>query len=280
MSRRVDPPRNASGLPGSASWRERVWSSHDYWAVARQLFPAARAGDPDAQYFLWTVLERCDEEKRFYLLRRGRQLTLDEALEWARARGMRSDMVVAVYERCHEFLNHPDLEFGAAGSWLAQAAAVGQSAAQSTLAGKLLMQEYLLAAAQPGAIKLFGGPFASNEPPDELLAAAVRSRDPIALWNVGELQHLLNPTLSDAENQNKMLAWQLVACRRGYDCGPNAQWVVNACYLADMVCPGRTGEELIQNQAGQRLAAVEQVAYDISDKLDAGDWQGLGFATP
>jgi hypothetical protein len=242
------------------------------------LLPAARAGDPDAQYFLWTVLERCDDEKRFYLLRRGRQLTRDEALEWARARRLRSDLVGAAYERCHEFLNHPDSEFGVAGGWLAKAAAAGQSAAQSTLASKLLMQEHLLEAAAPGVIKLFGGPFVSDQSPDELLAAAVRSRDPIVLWNIGDLQYLLNPTSSDAENQNKMLAWRLVACRRGYDCGPDAQWVVNACYLADMVCAGRTGDELVQSLAGQQLAAVEQAAYDISDKLDAADWQGLGFA--
>ncbi len=119
----------------------------------------------------------------------------------------------------------------------------------------------------------------ARSPPDELLAVAIQSRDPVVLWNVGELQQLLNPTAAADANRINRVAWDLVACRRGFDCGATASWVENTCSI-DPRCPGGSGEEILRYWAGDDLAAAEQQAIEISDKLDAGDWQGLGFAVP
>jgi len=70
---------------------------------------------------------------------------------------------------------------------------------------------------------------------------AIQSDDPEALHDMTDWIECANRT--SEECGNLAMAWQLLACERGYDCGPGSQWLRSACAW-DPQCPT---DESVQN---------------------------------
>jgi hypothetical protein len=110
-----------------------------------------------------------------------------------------------------------------------------------------------------------------------MLLAAASSKDPEALWTIGEAQGTLNQSFDDkVKNQ---LAWRLVSCQRGFDCSPEADWIQLDC-REDTYCTfGISGIDYIRDAAVANWPEIEQRAHDINAKLDAGQWNSLGLGS-
>jgi hypothetical protein len=271
----VSLPKKA---PPPLDYRRKLADSSNYWDLAHEILPSAKAGDRDAQFFLSRVLERCAMDNKMFFRRRGQTLTLDAALQWAAERKLSIDVVQSTYDHCHEFLEGDASKFGDPTEWLAGATDAGQPLAQATTASKLLMKNSMvLGAASAGvATEQLSLPQVKSEAdPRDLLRAAVASRDPEVLFTIGELQGLLNPAnMNDTTDQ---YAWWLVACQRGFDCSANGEWMRN-CANLDADCASAGGpSEAVQRFAGDQWPEVQQRASEISEKLDAGRWSDLGL---
>jgi hypothetical protein len=70
-------------------------------------------------------------------------------------------------------------------------------------------------------------------------------------------------------------SWLLASCRRGAECGAQADWVRSACRSLEPCEPGMTGEDLIRRQAGPRLEAWETRAEAVNLAIDEKRWDDL-----
>jgi hypothetical protein len=272
---------SASGSSESVSstidYKNLLAESSDYWAYAHNILPAAIAGNADAQFYLSTVIDRCSMDNKMYFQRRGVTLAVDQGLQWALQRHLSIDVAQAVYDRCHKFLESDARDLGSADDWLARATAAGQPLAQATTALRLFTQQTLQSAQGAGGAPNPDAPprIDSQQDPRQLLRAAVESRDPEVLFSIGAAQGYL-----DAQNPDPTLsqfAWWLVACERGLDCSANAEWVKIAC-VHDPRCASFTvPSDLVRTLSGDDWRNVEQLAHEISAKLDAGQWDELNI---
>jgi hypothetical protein len=268
---------SASGSSESVSaavdYKTLLAASSNFWDYAHKILPAAIAGNVDAQFYLSKVLERCSKDNKMYFQRRGVTLAEDQGLQWALQRHLSLDVAQAVYDRCHEFQDSDARDLGGADDWLARATAAGQPLAQTTTALKLFNQRALQSAQRAGGVPNPDAPptIDSQQDSRELLRAAVKSRDPEVLFSIGEAQGYLDapdPTVSQ-------FAWWLVACERGLDCSAKAEWVKIAC-ANDPRCASFTDpSDLVRTLSGDDWNNVEQLAHEISTKLDAGQWDEL-----
>jgi hypothetical protein len=256
-------------------YKRNFAESHNYWKFAHDALPTANAGNADAQFYLSRALEYCAEHNSFYYRRKGRPIGLDEGLQRAVQRNLPIDVAQAVYERCHEFVDHGASGLGSAREWLARATSVGQPLAQAVTASKILMQVQ-----RQDFIKAGGVPTPDNDPtimsegdPRELLRSAIQSKDPEVLFTIGEFQPLLDPTNTDKDRY----AWMLLACQRGFDCTANAEWVKNSCAGAPECASANGPTDLVRILAGDQWPEVQQRARDLSIGLDQENWSALGL---
>jgi hypothetical protein len=110
-----------------------------------------------------------------------------------------------------------------------------------------------------------------------LVAKAIRSRDPAVIWEIGSLS-LGAVRSEDEEDPNLVhLSWFLAACQRGFDCSSQSDGVYMMC-MFDRACqPYESVAEILRRTAGEELPALEASARWINEKIDAGDWESLGF---
>ena len=254
-------------------------ASHDHWAFAERILPAARAGDANAQLYLWKALDECAQDNHRLFERRGQVLTLEQSLQQPSNRVVPPDLIRRQYAQCHKFLTNDTSEFGNTAGWLAAATDSRQPVAQAITASQSLMQqsadELALAAGVPNPSDQ--PPVVSAMGPRELLLEAVQSRDPEVLFWIGDMQQLLDPASSDTSINR--YAWMLLACQGGFDCTNSAQWVELNCG-SEATCSSLTGPtDYIQHLSGANWPAVQQRAQDISAKLNAGQWDALGLGT-
>jgi hypothetical protein len=283
---------NPRGGPASARASQDVQfaKATNYYKFVQDVLPAARAGDRDAQYYLFRALRVCEEAGRMFFLRRGKARSLDEALQWASTRdGVRMEDVQRAYDRCHELNERNAGEWGRPADWLAKATDAGQPAAEVTSANDLLVRRSLK----------FGNPDADNasngidlpdvhsneQDPCVLLQSAARTKDPDALFEIGQMQGwfisdrdqpLNGPDTS--EWKQKELTWTLLACQNGLDCSGNADWLARLCKLDTKCQPGESGLDYIHREAALlNTYDVDGSARALSEKIDAGRWDDLGF---
>lgn len=263
---------------GTIDYKRRFAETHNYWEYAHSLLPAAKAGNPDAQFYLSRTLERCEEDNRMYFQRSGQKIGLDEGLQYAVKRHLSIEVAQSVYNKCHEFQDNDSPELGNAVDWLAKATAAGQPLAQTTTASKLLNQEVQRNSARAGGVPNPNASSAieSDSDPRALLRSAVESKDPEVLFVIGEAQGELHPASTDLNATR--FAWWLVACQRGFDCSENADWVKNSCG-EDAVCrSASTSSDRLSRLAGDLWPDVQQRAQEINADLDADQWDKLGLS--
>ena len=279
------PSRVNSASVSSIDYKNSFAGARSYWNYAHKILPAAKMGDADAQFYLSRALQRCSQDNKMYFQRRGEPLALDQGLQWALERHLSIDVAQAVYDRCHEFQEHDTEDLGSASDWLARATAAGQPLAQAATALQLFTQQVLQniqatrsagAAANPDAPPAID----SQQTPRQLLRMAVESRDPEVLFSIGEAQgYLKSPNTEATDPTVNQFAWWLVACERGLDCSANAEWVKVAC-ANDARCASFTSpSDLVRTLSGDNWDNVEQLAQQISAKLDASQWDELGIGS-
>jgi hypothetical protein len=263
------PPRadtsETTGLPGQA---ESLKSATDYLEYAQSALEAARRGDHGAQYYLSQALHYCDSGYRLYFDRRGKRRTLDEAQQWAAAAapGMSADEAKQIYDRCHRLMDEghrPD--FGKSADWIEQSSNGGFALGQVAKAQSLL-RESATSGADPEPAKVNAA--------KKLAIEALRSRSPEVVWQIGDMAL----SFFGAEKaEDEELVWRIAACERGYDCGKDADWLAFACRFDRNCQPYETGVDYLRRVTGQDFDEIEQRAKDVNAKLDADQFDDLGF---
>jgi hypothetical protein len=261
-----------------ATYKEAFAEARNYWEYAHQILPAAKAGNANAQFYLARLMERCSEDNKMYFQHKGATLNVDEALQYAVKRGLPVERVQTTYERCHEFQNQDLAELGSATDWLAKATESGQPLAQTTTATKIFMHDTQVNFAEAGGVLDPGPSIGAGMDPRDLLRAAVESKDPEVLFDIGSLQGTLTQT-TPTDEKTMRYAWWLVACQRGFDCSTKAEWVINSCNNAPMCASANSPSDLVRTFSGDNWPDVQQRALEINAKLDAGQWGALGLGS-
>src|SRR5262249_50060051 len=145
-------------------------------------------------------------------------------------------------------------------------------------AGLRLLQEQHKALAKVTATPLPDAllpPIGGNVDPHEYVRIAVESKEPEVLWQIGDLQRLLNPSQSREEQDLNSIAWYYIACQRGFDCSGYGDPVEQPCAPSAGSCT-RVPERLI-SMAHYNWAPVQERVNELNAALDAGQWDQLGL---
>ena len=261
------PP--SQGMPPpvqTADYPAQLRAASDYLEFVRSLLAAARAGDHAAQFQIFRALDYCDDGYRGYFDRKRGRLTLDEALKRAWTHWpYESEEVRHVYDRCHTLMESGAPEFATRMEWLQRSAAGGYPLAQ------------IIAAQQQ-----WQGTIASNSDSAEkreqrrlMVASAIRSRDPAVIWEVGNTP--LGPEPEDGELSTDNVPWYLAACQRGLDCSAQSEIVRLICRWDPRCQPYESVTDVIRRGNENEFPEFEARARWINEKIDAGDWEALGF---
>lgn len=262
------PQRQGTPLPvQGADYATQFRGAPDLLEFARSLLAAARAGDHAAQFYIFRALDYCNDEDNLYFKRRGIRHSLDEALKMAATNGWPFDpeVVRRAYARCHTIIEAGAAEFGERREWLRQASDGDYPLAQ-VVAARFLFRDLPSTSSDDDA---------NREQRRSLMAKAVRSRDPEVIWEIG------NTTLgvlgAASETTREDLSWHLAACQRGFDCSPQSEGVRWFC-MWDRACqPYESVHDIFRRAVGDELPEIEARARWINEKIDAGDWEALGF---
>ena len=237
-------------------------AASDYLEFARSLLPAARAGDHAAQFYIFRALDYCTREYRAYFGRGPAWRTLDDAMRRATTRWpYDSELVRGIYTQCHTLVETGSNEFGERDEWLRMASDGGYPLAQVTYAQN---QWHAMSGPEDDA---------TLEARRRLVGKAIRSRDPAVVSAVADV--ILAPEGQGYEWD--YLAWRLAACQRGFDCSPQSDFVKWSCYGDTNCQPYETAIDLIRRATGNDFLEVEARARWINEKIDAGDWEAMGF---
>lgn len=256
----------------------KLAQAKNYADFAAQAYPAAAAGNRDAQFALGKSLAFCDESYAALFVQAGRRLSIDEALQRAAQLHRPSGLVQKIFDRCHDLKDGNADRFGTAVDWIERSAAAGQPAAAATRALAELSKQFvqMTGRIQPDARVDSPG----EEDPVDLrrtILDAVKSGDPETLWKAGAAQGLL--TQVPEEKLTNQFAWWLVSCERGFDCKAGADWIVLDCQDDRYCSPSASGLDYIRNGAGDKWPEVERRALEINQALDAKNWSALGLGS-
>jgi len=261
----VNGGRSATSTPANAP---SLANSRDYFEFAQGIYDAARSGDHDAQYYLSRALKYCDDGYRFYFGRGKRRRTLDESLQWASTRPDTSvNEVKEVFQRCERLKvkDVPSPPFGTAAQWLAEATKGGVGLAQVDTARQLSLE-----AGASGAAK----DVEKRTEAKRLAVEALRSKDPAVIWGIGDLATLF---VGDAKKASEeQWVWRVLACQRGYECGPNAEWVQFQCRFDTNCQPYDSGMDVIRRVNSGHFDEIEQRARELGAKIDANKFEDIG----
>jgi len=247
----------------------RFRASSDLLEFARWLLPAARAGDHVAQFYLFRAFDTCTHEVRWYFGRRGIHQSLEEALAVAAKLSWQSDPEKAqrTYHRCRSILESGVAELGDGDGWLTKASEGGYPVA---VVHDVQRQARELARTRSDDPE-------KREERRQRVATALRSRDPEVIWEIGIALVGYATTAEDLDSSIEVPAWMLVACQRGVDCSPESERVRFQCQF-DLACqPYESMTDILRRGSGNTFPEVEARARWINEKIDAGDWEALGF---
>jgi hypothetical protein len=251
----------------NADFEAQFRGTSEMLEFARSLLGAARAGDHAAQFYIFRAFDYCADEQILYFRRRGVQVSLDDALKTAATSGWPFDTEVVrrSYARCHTMIESGAIEIGERREWLRLASDGGYPLAQ-VVAARFLYRD-LASADRDNDEK--------REQRRSLVAKAVRSREPAVIWEIGNTPLGVLPSNGEEDQEDK--AWYLAACQRGLDCSPQSEGVRWLC-MWDRACqPYESVHDIFRRAVGDELPDLESRARWINEKIDAGDWEALGF---
>ncbi len=259
-----DAANEAAG-DAAQGFGSRFHASADLWQFAESIHPAAQAGDPAAQYYLSRTLKYCDDSFRFYFVRGNRRRTLDEGMQWASTRaGLEAEEAREVHARCSR-LQETSHSFGTAGEWLSASKEKGFSLAMIDTARQLAVTAGVSGATQHVEMR---------DEAKRLALRALESKDPQVIFDMGDLAVLFVEDMKKASQEQWV--WRLAACKRGYECGPDAEWVQLQCRFDPNCQPYESGIDFIRRMNSEDFDEIERLANDLNARLDAGgfEWPG------
>ncbi|HEY0341848.1 MAG TPA: hypothetical protein VGC34_13655, partial [Steroidobacteraceae bacterium] len=111
-----------------------------------------------------------------------------------------------------------------------------------------------------------------------LVRAAIESKDPEAIFEMGDLQGFLRQGVPQEKSTKDAVTWRYVACLRGLDCGVDSEWHRQFCLWDSNCLPGESGVDYLRRTAPMlNVPDLEQRAFDLNAKIDAGAWDELGL---
>lgn len=262
-----------SGEPGIAG---RFRAASDYRRFIADTLPLAESGNSEAQFYIAMAMRFCRQEHRAYFwnFREHRYRTREEAIQYAKATfGFSMEDADDVFVKCDALMRSDRTAFGDEDIWLALSAEGGHPLAQVTYAQMLMMPR-----AAPRGDGHDGMTLRQAGRAEALrhLHAAVRSRSPQVLWEIGMTKWSPGIELEEDEEIRRW-GWLLLACRRGADCSPQAQWTRMACRFDPHCQPDHSAVELIMRMTGSDFPRVELAARELGERLEAGQWDQLGL---
>ncbi len=260
---------NDSGKSFRAAFRQ----ASDYHEFVGGIRHSADAGDPVAEFLVAKALRYCADNLRMFLAIDGTRRTLDEVqVRMAQIPGAfeRSN---EVYRHCHTYLENPALAPLTADwkRWLDSAATAGYPPAITEKADVMRVADLMKDAAGADA----GDVIPPTEgPARELALAAVKSGDPDSI--LGMVNWVDGTKRNGEANFDLESAWELLACRRGYDdCGANSELVRSVC-MFDAQCQNDAGViESLRRRLGNRFDDVDRLATEIGVAVDSGSSKAI-----
>jgi hypothetical protein len=247
------------------SFESRFHASADLWQFAESIHLAAEAGDPAAQYYLSRALKYCDDNFRFYFVRGNRRRTLDEAMQWASTRpGLEAEEAREVHARCSR-LQETSHRFGTAGEWLSASKEKGFSLALIDTARQLAVTAGVSGAKENVEMR---------SEAKRLALRALESKDPQVIFDMGDLVALFAGDMK--KGSQEQWVWRLAACKRGYECGQDAEWIQLQCRFDPNCQPYESGVDFIRRMNSEDFDEIERLANDLNARLDAGDLGWFG----
>jgi hypothetical protein len=255
--------------------RQRFQASKDYARFVAEIAPLAESGDPEAEYMTARALRWCAQTTKLYFIKpSGESRTLEDVqARWAgKPVGISADQLGLIYSRCRGFLESPE-SFGLTDTWklwldkavaakypaaLAQDAAITQSQLQIDPADSH-PQEESAASAENRA--------------KELALNAAASGDPDAIFLMSDWVRQNGHT--EGEVTTLASAWKILACQKGYDCGPDSDWMISACSWDPQCANGLTYTDYLQRQLGSQYDDAVRLAKSIDDAITKKDNQSL-----
>jgi hypothetical protein len=252
------------------SIRQRMKTAKDWYALAKEILPLAKAGDPEAQYVLFETYRFCSYK---YQTKRASEKA---ARERATSIGLSADNAAMWFGRCDGFLTDEAKSLGDPWDWLQKATDAGYPMAQVTTVSERLSQDqskaFVRAGAQPTGTATLP-PLGGAADPRDLLVLAAQSADPEVLRAIGGLQHELNPTQPKDVTNINTAAWGYVACQRGADCSFYGPATVTNCGPNGDNCTPVPNTFL--NSVNNNWAPVQEKVNQINAVLNAKQWDQL-----
>ncbi len=168
----------------------------------------------------------------------------------------------------------------------------GYPAAQARTAVERTLQDrdkaYVRAGDVPSELAVLA-PIGGDANPRDLLALAVQSADPEVLMQIGSMLNLLSPKQARSVTKIESVAWQYVACQRGYDCSsldydstlgyqPFGSSTAVNCGPSDGSCTPVPG--LLMAKANYNWAPVQEQVDQINAALNSKQWDKLPGLSP
>ena len=268
------PQREATPAPAPRDdYAARLRAASDYLEFIRSLNEAAGNGDHAAQFHVFRAFDYCDDGYRGYFWSRHGQLTLDAALKRAATRfPFDTEEVRRVHARCHKLMQLDARELGERLEWLRLAAEGGYPLAQVVAAQR--QWQAMTPSENDNAERV--------EERRRLVAKAIRSREPEVIWEIGntplDFERRDDDEMGEvAEYEVDHQAWWLAACARGLDCSPRSEIVSRLCRFDPGCQPYESVADILRRGNEAEFPEIEARARWISEKIEAGDWEALGF---
>ena len=236
-------------------------SSFDLRAFVDDVLPKADRGDPESQYFAFKALGEC------WMFAWARSRTSKDA--WLTAMSSTSveerEKTARSFDRCEQFIGlsdsaligyYGDDHYSKMRQWLKLSAEGGHGVAQASQAAE--------------DITLPGADAATRTKALEMLSAAALTREPDALTTIAMLYAGADTT--------EQVAWLLVACSSGQDCGPGSAVREQLCALPRSCTRSESvAEIMLANLGDVGLAQAKERANVISDAIGKRATGSLGL---
>ena len=275
------PPAEPHTPAEPLDYRRAFRGASDYFALAQTLLPAAKAGDREAQYYLWKTDHTCHTGHQWLIAPKGQLVSLDDALASAASNfpQLSRDEVRLFYQHCSRFYSQDAATLGNPAEWLERATEAGEPRAEAETAAERLEQERLKLVSRAGGATdpaTLLPPIGGGVDPRDLLRMAVQTGTPEVLSEMGTLQAWLNPTTARAERLMNYLAWTYLACQQGLDCSDLGEPIALPCAATG---PCTSVPTRLMQMAQYNWAPVAERAQQIQTAINAGAWDQLGLGS-